>query len=304
MKPHVLISYTASSACKCHEYVVHACDKGGISWQLVEADSFEETKLGIQFERAGAVLFDTSRLYRGLSSWRFYPRRWAEQNQIPVIGNSSAAVFVCDHKPIAKLALEAAGISCPKGTILAAAPSRDDLETLALQLGLPCVLKPMAEQGSQGLSLCHNLGELREAIEFGLCSGMPLLVEEFIPGDELAVLVVEGLPQLPIFEIPLPEQRIYTERAKDTGKATFSPYPKFTSRQNDELHNTLSKAWSVLGLRGFARFDLRLNERGEPVILEANAKPSLERGSITAPAMASIGKDVDDLLFHLIHLSQ
>src|SRR4030095_15160303 len=50
-------------------------------------------------------------------------------------------------------------------------------------------------------------------------------------------------------------------------------------------------AWRVFGLPGYARVDLRLDEDGEPRILEVNANPCLaaDAGFMAAAAKAGLG---------------
>ena len=49
------------------------------------------------------------------------------------------------------------------------------------------------------------------------------------------------------------------------------------------------RAFEVLGLRDYARFDLRLTQSGTPFFLEANVTPSLEMGEAFARS-AQVGR--------------
>ena len=60
------------------------------------------------------------------------------------------------------------------------------------------------------------------------------------------------------------------------------------------------RAAKALGLAFLARFDVRLRADGEPVVLEANPRPSLEHGADTAVAAAAVGWSYEELLSRLL----
>ena len=58
----------------------------------------------------------------------------------------------------------------------------------------------------------------------------------------------------------------------------------------DRVREIARAAWRICGLRGYARVDLRLDEDGEPCILEVNANPCLaaDAGFMAAAAKAGL----------------
>lgn len=90
-------------------------------------------------------------------------------------------------------ALAAAGIA---GPVFRPVAGRDELASVAGQLGFPLVLKPVRSAGSIHVRLVHSPAELRSAydaiatdatLDLGVSLGPEALVEEFIAGPEFSV---------------------------------------------------------------------------------------------------------------------
>jgi len=113
-------------------------------------------------------------------------RIWtAETDSTRAIAESIA----CD-KDLAKSLLRACGVPVPEGY---PAASPEQAWELALEIGLPVVVKP--SDGNRGRGVSTNL-TTREAVEaaWGVASmkGSSVLVEHFVTGDEHRLLVVGG----------------------------------------------------------------------------------------------------------------
>lgn len=59
----------------------------------------------------------------------------------------------------------------------------------------------------------------------------------------------------------------------------------------EELRSLALQSWQVFGLRGYARVDFRVDERGRPWILEINANPCLSSDAGFAAALDRAGID-------------
>jgi methylase of polypeptide subunit release factors len=112
----------------------------------------------------------------------------------------------------------------------------------------------------------------------------PLLVESFIPGREFAVSLLEtenGLSMLPPLEwLTSPgDMAVLTEAFKQS----YVPQDRqdavragLSSALAADLERLSFRAFRALGLRDYARFDVRLSPGGTFYFLEANTTPSLE----------------------------
>jgi D-alanine-D-alanine ligase len=291
------ITHTTSSKCVCHQLVINACDEYCIPYRLFDADKIET------INPAPFALFDTSTHYRGIAGMRFYPRLWAEKAGIPVVGSGSAAVRTADNKILCKQVLQTLELPLAKSQCRSTVPSSAERKAIVSQLGLPCIVKANSEHSSVGLSLCNDDAELASAIESSLKIDSPVILEEFVEGAEVYCLMVESLPILPFFKLPISPTAIYTAANKSVNDFPLEQYSFGSNEKDSAIQLMLRRAWDGMGLRGFARFDMRVKADGSAVILELNVKPSLEAGSICSPALATIGLSQNQMIKHLVELA-
>lgn len=189
-------------------------------------------------------------------------------NKLDLPHNPTTAVRLARRKDLARERLAQAGVPVPHHWRL------DLTRALAAQIEdirFPCVLKPVALAASRGVIRADNLNELTHAAariqvllaRTGLREAQEretILVEEFIPGFEVAVegLLTHGhLEILTIFDKPDPLNGPYFE---ETYYITPSRLDLPTQRA---MHETISAACTAYGLReGPIHAECRINEQG------------------------------------------
>jgi biotin carboxylase len=133
--------------------------------------------------------------------------------------NPPAAVAATRDKLASRVALAEAGIAQPAFGV---ARPGDDVAGLAVEVGLPCVVKPVSLSGSRGVIRADDPAGAAAAAtrvrailaEAGEDPGAPVLVEAFVPGAEVAL---EGLLRggelevLAVFDKPDPLDGPYFE---------------------------------------------------------------------------------------------
>lgn len=182
--------------------------------------------------------------------------------------NPATAVRLARRKDLARARLAQAGVPVPHHWRL------DLTRALAAQIEdirFPCVLKPVALAASRGVIRADNLNELTHAAariqvvlaRTGLREAQEretILVEEFIPGFEVAVeglLTHDQLEILTIFDKPDPLNGPYFE---ETYYITPSRLDLPTQHA---MHETISAACTAYGLReGPIHAECRINEQG------------------------------------------
>jgi D-alanine-D-alanine ligase len=139
-------------------------------------------------------------------------------------------------------------------------------------------------------------------------SGRPSFAEQFIEGREFAVTVLAAprgpevlLPaEIDFSSFPAGKPRIVGYRAKwrdDCYEYNHTPR-RFDFGPSDEplllrLKSLAADCWALFGLRGWARVDFRVDQAGQPWVLEVNANPCLspDAGFAAALQRASIPYD-------------
>ncbi len=209
---------------------------------------------------------------------------------IPFTGSPAAVLWSTTDKLVTRALLAAAGLPVAPGGRLDPA----DPEILA-RVPPPWIVKPAWEDASVGLEgnpVCATkeaaLGRAASLAE--RFPGQPVLVERFLTGRELNVSLLaagDGVQALPVAEIAfvdfppgLPPVVGYEAKWQETSFAYAHTPRRFPDEAADgpllaRVRGLARAAWKVCGLAGYGRVDLRLDEHGEPHILEVNANPCL-----------------------------
>jgi D-alanine-D-alanine ligase len=160
-----------------------------------------------------------------------------------------------------------------------------------ITLPYPLLVKPEAEGSSKGIfveSLVRNKRQLEKAVrKVRRDYQQPALVEAYLPGREFAVGLIGTPPEvLPLVEVTFKElpsrmPRFDHYEAKwlyDNPRSAVDPLvcpAPISRRLEKKIKKMCLQAFAVLGLRDWARFDVRLSRRGQPYILEVNCPPGI-----------------------------
>src|SRR6266516_3428476 len=163
-----------------------------------------------------------------------------------------------------------AGIAQPAFRIVPAAASEDSLRQAAARVGFPCVVKAVSLSASQGILRADGpagavaaAGRIRRILAAAGRPGTePVLIEEYVPGQELSIdglLHDGGLTVTAVFDKPAaPEGPTFEE----TVLITPSRLPRHVL---SAAVRTAGHAARALGLRyGPIHAELRIDERGGP----------------------------------------
>ena len=75
-----------------------------------------------------------------------------------------------------------------------------------------------------------------------------------------------------------------------------------SEREQDTLASVSKDIYRALGLRGYARLDYRLTERGDAYLLEANPNPQIAKDEDFARSAAHLGISYPELIDQLLRL--
>jgi D-alanine-D-alanine ligase len=233
---------------------------------------------------------------------------------VPYTGSRPITLATCQNKYRTKLLLEAAGLPTANFFLASSVP-------VAANHGLtfPLIVKPAAEDASGGIeraSVVHDGAALEARVRYVLKEfGMPALVEEYIEGREIHAAVLGNHPPevLPLFEMefddsefnPAKEWRpqIISFRAKwDPHSTEFYSMDAVVPPRNldPEVERRIREvsigAFKAVRARDYARVDLRLDDRGQPFILEVNPNPDLTDGAAYMMCAAAGGRTFSQTL--------
>jgi D-alanine-D-alanine ligase len=160
---------------------------------------------------------------------------------------------------------------------------------------LPYVVKPVNEGSSVGVTVVRCGDNRRREIARGWTFGPTALVEEYIPGRELTVAVLDNKP-LAVTEIKAVAGSFYDYESKyaDGGSRHIIPAEMHPDAYAQAM-NVAAAAHRALGCRGATRCDFRYDDTaGEPgrlVLLEINTQPGLTPTSLLPEQAAHRGMD-------------
>jgi D-alanine-D-alanine ligase len=219
---------------------------------------------------------------------------------VPYTGSGHLASALAMDKHLTKVVLRAAGVATADW-MMAPAHGAMDADEVGRYLDWPVVVKPSKQGSTVGLSIVRAPGDLAAAVAEAFKYDDEVMVERFVPGQELTVGIL-GDDVLPTIEI-VPVKELYDYECKYTpGMAK-----EFVAELSPELEAMLAdqarKAFAALKLGGYARIDFRLDPQGQPWCLEANTLPGMTPTSLIPQAAAAAGVLFPDLCERIVQLA-
>ena len=193
--------------------------------------------------------------------------------KIPYTGPGVQASQIAMDKVKTKMVLEMKGVPTAKWSL--ASPDAEHSP-----LPLPVVVKPPCDGSSVGISKVSKdedwLPALRAA-EAAMKEPGNVLVEEFVPGREFTVAVVDG-EAWPVIEI-VAKGGWYGYEEKYNSDETKYPF-----LEDGDLARNMQKiavdAYRAVGCRGVTRVDFRVSPLGRCYVLELNTSPGFTSHSL------------------------
>jgi D-alanine-D-alanine ligase len=230
---------------------------------------------------------------------------------IPYTGSDPLTLAVTLDKDCARRLAESEGVKVPMGSLWF---PEEDFSDLATYSSLPytCIVKPAWEGSSKGIRtkcLVDTPEELRAAVQsLWRDHRQPVLVEEYIEGDELTVgMIGNDKPQVIGVMRVLPnrqeERFIYSlEIKRDYQNLVRYECPaQLAPGLIETVEEAALKAYRVLGCRDVSRIDFRLRD-GVPYFLEVNPLPGLNPESSDLVILARLaGWSYEELIGRILH---
>jgi D-alanine-D-alanine ligase len=203
---------------------------------------------------------------------------------IPYTGSDPLTLAVTLDKDCAKRLVQSVGISVPRWQTLA--PNFDLAPFRKLgTLPYTAIVKPAWEGSSKGIRgkcVVDTGAELADAVEsIRHAHRQPILVEEYIQGEELTVGVLGNdnptiLGVLRVLPVKATERFVYSLEVKRNWEqeVRYESPPQLPSAHLGAVEEAAKSAFQILGCRDVSRIDFRLRD-GVPYFLEVNPLPGL-----------------------------
>lgn len=231
--------------------------------------------------RRADLVFNLCEGIHGVSRFEDMVTSTLELAGVPFTGCRAWTTIVCHNKALLNALLQSMGLPIPRWFLPRG-------HKLPKDFPLPAIVKPAAEDASVGIdqgsvvttksALTQRIARLTE--EFN-----DVVVQQYIAGREIAVGFV-GNTVLPVSEIDfakLPDGSwpILSFDAKWTKGSSddLGTQPVVPARIDADLEKQViavaREAWQAVEGTGYGRVDLRVDEDGQPWIIEVNPNPDI-----------------------------
>ena len=127
---------------------------------------------------------------------------------MPFTGSGPRSSSLAMDKLTARRIFEKEGLNVPRCVVL-----ERGRRGIGAFSDYPAVIKPVSGGSSIGLSIADNIGDLRRSVDAGFLEyDRRVMIEEYIPGREFTVGILDNLP-LEAIEIK-PKSRFFDYKAK------------------------------------------------------------------------------------------
>lgn len=286
------------------EAVAGALEAGGHNVHLVDGNMHVIDRLRefmprvIAGDRPGMV-FNMAYGIQGVSRYTHLPGM-LEMLGVPYVGSNPQAHALALDKVIAKILFQSQGIPTPGFWNFATPDDHYD------DITYPVIVKPKMEGMSLGLKIVRGEKELRDAVariieEFR----QHVLVEQFIAGREFTVgLLGNGdVEALPVVELDLrgDAKRIRDDEGRDPLQK-ICPAP-LSRAQTEHLQDIARRAFLALGLHDYGRIDVRMDEDGNPYVLEINSMADLGQDGAYVFSAKQAGYSYEALINRILNVA-
>jgi len=218
---------------------------------------------------------------------------------LPYTGSGVLASALSMDKLRTKLCWRGAGLPTPKWILL---QNESDIERCIAELGFPVIVKPAQEGSSLGMSRAETKQELLDAWQAAAQYQCDVYAEAWVKGQEYTVGVLNG-EGLPVIRLETPNT-FYDFDAKYRANTTLYHCP---AGLNDELEAELIRlsieACAVLGVTGWGRVDVFIDEQGEAQLIEVNTVPGMTDHSLVPMAGKAAGLSFEQLVWRILETS-
>ncbi len=261
------------------------------------------------------IAFNLIEDFAGEGAFDYYVVSYLEMINVPYTGCNPRGLLLARDKALSKKLLTYHRINVPRFDVF---PRRRKFKVSA-RLRYPVIVKSLMEEGSVGIaqaSYVENENQLRDRVNLihEKTQG-DAIAEQYIDGRELYITVVGNakLDVYPFRELVfkyvdegLPKMATYSVKWDYDYRERWGIDYQFARSLSAEVAERIPKLckriYRILGLSGYARFDLRLQRDGQIYVLEANPNPAIAEFDDCALSAEKAGIKYPELIQRIINL--
>ncbi len=222
--------------------------------------------------------------------------------EIPYTHSSVLASAIGMDKPVAKILAASVGVRVPTGIVA----TKDEVVKDHV-MEPPYVVKPPCEGSSVGVRIILERDNQPPLDLENWAFGDEVLVEQYIPGRELTVAILDGKAQA-VTEI-VAQTRFFDYEAKYHDTRTEYVLPaKIPQDVYNAALDYAERVFNVVGCSGIARCDFRYDDSKPGAeglyFLEINTQPGFTPESIGPSQVIYNGMSYNDLCAHLVETAK
>jgi D-alanine-D-alanine ligase len=260
------------------------------------------------------VIFNMVETFHSITGWDKNIVSLIEMLKVPYTGATPTALTLCNDKGLCKKILRYHRVRVPRFHTF----YRDHKVWLPKTLKLPCIVKPLTEEASRGISQASIVDDEKSFLErvrmIHERMKLDAIGEEYIEGRELYVSIIgdRRLRVLPPREMTFgqlsgDEPRIATYKAKwdDGYRERWGIRNAFAGRLAADVEARIvevcKRAYRALNIRSYARFDLRVTAAGQVYVIEPNVNPNIAKDDELAQSAKKVGISYPALIRMLVN---
>ncbi|WP_348264919.1 ATP-grasp domain-containing protein [Telmatobacter sp. DSM 110680] len=297
------------------EEIFEALEKLGHEPSYYVLDGRPQSLVGLA--KCGAdLIFNLTESYAGDDTKEMHVTAFLDLLDIPYTGAGPHANILAQDKSIAKKMFAFYGIQSP----WFATAYRGHIDH-SHDIAFPLIVKPTSEDGSIGIdaaAVVNSVKELMERVSYIQAEfDSPALIEEYIEGREIYASILgnyENARALPLVELDLSKlpkgvpkiasQDVKFEKDTEAYKLTKSVIAEDLDEEiATKLTETAIKAYRAVKLRDYGRIDMRVSNKGEVYVIEANPNPWLSSGQEFAMAARKSGLSYTQMIEEIVDLA-
>ena len=208
-------------------------------------------------------------------------------------GSGPLGSALCMDKNISKIIAQKNNILTPKWQLL------NNKRIDENEFNYPIVVKPNGQGSTVGLSIVNSDEEFEPALDFAFKYDSSVLVEEYIEGRELTVMVLDG-KAYPVCEI-IPSHQFYDYECKYTaGMSEYICPAEIDSTLTAKIKKVSENLFDLLQCDNYSRADFRMDNQNNFWFLEMNTLPGMTETSLVPMSALAGGISFNDLINKIV----